>query len=247
MYPVGGINLFFTDARQLHNVSGEVAHMFNIFPRKILASEVTASRRAVVNGVQQVELLDDARRVRSYALRTAAAKQSSRRCRCRVYIHHDRVFFPDGIRQRDLTAVGKMGGDHVFGNIPRHIRAAAGSTLVASLPLNAPPPSRHKGAVAVHHELAPGQAGIGIRTALQTAAGRSGCHYRRRAAPWCGTFTAAILPWQVYQVRHSVTVYQNMVATSYRPLSGRSIAIEKDPEIMWIINFRPPAICEDEQ
>ena len=34
--------------------------MFNIFPRKILASEVTARRRAAVNGVQQVQLLDDA-------------------------------------------------------------------------------------------------------------------------------------------------------------------------------------------
>ena len=36
--------------------------MFNIFPRKILASEVTARRRAGVDGVQQVQLLDDARR-----------------------------------------------------------------------------------------------------------------------------------------------------------------------------------------
>ena len=61
-HPVGGMDLFFTDARQLHNVSGEVAHMFDIFPRKILAPEVTARRRAAVNGVQQVELLDDARR-----------------------------------------------------------------------------------------------------------------------------------------------------------------------------------------
>ncbi len=71
------MDLLFADARQLHNVSGEVAHVFNIFPRKILASEVTARRRAAVHGVQQVQLLDDARRVRSYALRTAAAKQSS--------------------------------------------------------------------------------------------------------------------------------------------------------------------------
>ena len=53
-HPVGGIDLFFTDARQLHNVSGEVAHMFNIFPRKILTPEVTARRRAGVDGVQQV-------------------------------------------------------------------------------------------------------------------------------------------------------------------------------------------------
>ena len=53
-HPVGGMDLFFTDARQLHNVSGEVAHMFNIFPRKILASEVTTRRRAGVDGVQQV-------------------------------------------------------------------------------------------------------------------------------------------------------------------------------------------------
>lgn len=36
--------------------------MFNIFPRKILAPEVTARRRAAVNGVQQIQLLDDARR-----------------------------------------------------------------------------------------------------------------------------------------------------------------------------------------
>ena len=51
---IGGMDLFFADARQLHNVSGEVAHMFNIFPRKILASEVTTRRRAGVDGVQQV-------------------------------------------------------------------------------------------------------------------------------------------------------------------------------------------------
>ena len=61
-HPVGGTDLLFADARQLHNVSGEVAHMLNIFPRKILAPEVTARRRAAVNGIQQVELLDDARR-----------------------------------------------------------------------------------------------------------------------------------------------------------------------------------------
>ena len=36
--------------------------MFNIFPRKILASEVTTRRRAGVDWVQQVQLLDDARR-----------------------------------------------------------------------------------------------------------------------------------------------------------------------------------------
>ena len=53
-HTVGGINLFFTDARQLHNVSGEVAHMLNIFPRKILAPEVTARRRAGVDWVQQI-------------------------------------------------------------------------------------------------------------------------------------------------------------------------------------------------
>ena len=35
--------------------------MFNIFPRKILAPEVPARRRAAVDGVQQVQLLDDAR------------------------------------------------------------------------------------------------------------------------------------------------------------------------------------------
>ncbi len=36
--------------------------MFDIFPRKILAPEMTARRRAAVHGVQQVQLLDDARR-----------------------------------------------------------------------------------------------------------------------------------------------------------------------------------------
>ena len=49
---IGGMDLFFADARQLHNVSGEVAHMFNIFPRKILAPEMPARRRAAVHGVQ---------------------------------------------------------------------------------------------------------------------------------------------------------------------------------------------------
>lgn len=115
--------------------------MFNIFPRKILASEVTARRRAAVHGVQQVQLLDDARRgqiirlahrgSQTVILADAGAEG--------IHIYHDRVFLPDGIRQRDLTAVCKMGGDHVLA-MYRAIYAPLRSTLVASLPLNAPPP-----------------------------------------------------------------------------------------------------------
>jgi len=58
-----------------------------------------------------------------------------------------------------------MGGDHVFGNVPRHIGAAAvylGGILAAERTAAV----GCKGAVAVHHELAPGQASVGIRTAL---------------------------------------------------------------------------------
>lgn len=101
--------------------------MFNIFPWKILASEVTARRRAVVNGVQQVELLDDARRgqVIRLAHRCSQTVILADAGAEGVHIHHDRVFFPDGIRQRDLTALGKACRDDIFGNKPRHVRAAA--------------------------------------------------------------------------------------------------------------------------
>ena len=141
--------------------------MFNIFPRKILASEVTARRRAAVHWVQQVQLLDDARRgqiirlahrgSQTVILADAGAEG--------IHIHHDRVFLPDGIRQRDLTTIGKMGGDHVFGNVPRHICAAA--VYLSGIPAAERTAAVGcKCAVAVHHELAPGQAGIGIRAAL---------------------------------------------------------------------------------
>ena len=84
--------------------------MFNIFPRKILAPEVTARRRAAVHGVQQVELLDDARRgqvIRLAHRGRQAVILAGATCAKRIHIHHDRLFFPDGIRQRDLTALGK--------------------------------------------------------------------------------------------------------------------------------------------
>ena len=58
-----------------------------------------------------------------------------------------------------------MGCNHVLGNVPRHVCAAAvhlGGILAAERTAAV----GCKCAVAVHHELAPGQAGIGIRTAL---------------------------------------------------------------------------------
>ena len=62
-----------------------------------------------------------------------------------------------------------MGGDHIFGNVPRHICGAAvhlGGILAAERTAAV----GCKGAVAVHHELAPGQAGVGIRAALHKLA-----------------------------------------------------------------------------
>ena len=145
--------------------------MFNIFPRKILAPEVTARRRAGVDGVQQVQLLDDARRVRSYALRTAAAKQSSSQMPVPKVFTSTMTgsFSPDGIRQRDLTAVGKMGGDHVFGNVPRHVCAAAihlGGILAAERTAAV----AGIAAVGVHDDLAARQAGVALRAAHNKAA-----------------------------------------------------------------------------
>ena len=129
---------------------------------------MTARRRAAVNGVQQVQLLDDARRGQVIRLAHSGRKAiilAGTTCAKRIHIHHDRLFLPDGVGQRDLTALGKACRDDIFGNIPRHICAAAvylGGILAAERTAAV----GCKGAVAVHHELAPGQAGIGIRAAL---------------------------------------------------------------------------------
>ena len=133
---------------------------------------MTARRRAAVNGVQQVQLLDDARRGQVIRLAHSGRQAiilAGATCAKRIHIHHDRLFLPDGVGQRDLTALGKACRDDIFGNKPRHICAAAvylGSILAAERTAAV----GRKCAVAVHHELAPGQAGIGIRTALHKLA-----------------------------------------------------------------------------
>ena len=129
---------------------------------------MTARRRAAVNGVQQVQLFDDARRGQVIRLAHSGRQAiilAGATCAKRIHIHHDRLFFSDGVGQRDLTALGKACRDDVFGNKARHICAAAvylGGILAAERTAAV----GRKCAVAVHHELAPGQAGIGIRTAL---------------------------------------------------------------------------------
>ena len=124
----------------------QLVGVVGVLPREVAvgATEVAVGRGALVDRPAQVEALDDRGRAQVEHARAPAPASFSRvDLRRAERLDHDRHRVRDADRVRDLhlAPLGEPGGDDVFATW-RTAYAAERSTLVGSLPENAPPPWR---------------------------------------------------------------------------------------------------------
>ncbi len=155
--------------------SAKLVDAVGALPREsgILASKVTVGGSLLEDGATQVEIANDSARAQvedgshgtfdSGLVHMGGAKG----------IDHDRERLGDADRicQLDLAAIGKTGGDHVFGNPARRIGGGTvdlGAVLTRERAAAVPAAA----AVGVNDDLTAGKTGVRLRAADNEAAGR---------------------------------------------------------------------------
>ena len=140
---------------------------------RVVLAEVAVVGRLGIDRAQQVELLDDRRRLEAEhlahdALEFLVAHHAGAE---RVDAHGNRVGIADGVGKLNLRARGQARGDDVLGHVTAHVGRAAvhlGRVFAAEATAAVPPHA----AVAVHDDLAARQPGVALRPAHHKPPGR---------------------------------------------------------------------------
>src|SRR6266568_8463020 len=125
------------------------------------AAEVTVGGRLLVDGAEQVEVLDDPARGEDEHLPHGGRDLLVRHLARAERVDHDRdrLGDPDGVGDLDLAAAGEARGDHVLGDVATHVGSRA-IDLGRILAAESPAAMAAHAAVGVDDDLAAGDAGV---------------------------------------------------------------------------------------